>query len=509
MNQDDIIHRLSRGEGFGGVVPERIDTHISTIFLIGDDAYKLKRALVTSYLDYATLENRRRYCNAEIDINRRTAPQIYLDAVPVRLTADGEIVVGDGPGTPIEWLVHMRRFAPGCLFENLAEDGRLTPDLLIELADEIAAFHEAAEVIRDIGASWRISGVIDQIASELSDKAAEVIEPALTDLFEQSCRSGFNATRKVLDRRGATGFVRHCHGDLHLRNICLIDGKPTIFDAIEFSDDISRVDVLFDLAFLVMDLDHRGLRADANIVFNRYLYRTGDVDDLAIFPLYLALRAGIRAHVSAMAAGTQQNAEDRRRLQQDANSYLRLGLQQFETMSPQLIAIGGVSGSGKSTIAHDIAPQIGPAPGALVVSSDLMRKKLLGVEPLTRLTDTAYGPDIDQAVYDELMKIAVSVLKSGYSVVLDATFLDPAKRQKPHTIARQAGVPFNGFWLDATEAALQDRLRRRVGDPSDATISVLERQLEKDFGQLNWHRIDATEPRISIGAEIRNAIFGH
>jgi predicted kinase len=327
----------------------------------------------------------------------------------------------------------------------------------------------------------------------------------MTKLFEHSCRSGFDEAGNIFDRRGVQGFVRHCHGDLHLRNICLVDGKPTLFDAIEFGDDISHIDVLFDLAFLVMDLEHRGLRGEANIVFNRYLYRTGDVDDLSIFPLYQALRAGIRAHVSAMAAATQENSEDREKLQQDANSYLRLGLKQFERTSPQLIAIGGVSGSGKSTIAREIAPHLGPAPGALVLSSDLIRKKILGVEPLTKLTDAAYNSETDQAVYGELMNVAKRVLVSGYTVVLDATFIDQAQRQKLKTIARQAGVRFKGFWLEANAAALRERLLRRVSDPSDATISVLEHQLEKDVGEFSWQRIDATQSCKAIRAAICRA----
>ena len=506
MNQDEIIRRLSRGEGFGGVAPERIDTHISTIFLIGDDAYKLKHALVTSYLDYSTLADRHRLCVAEIDINRRTAPQLYLDVTPVRLTEDNRLIVGEGSGSPVEWLVHMRRFAQGNLFDDLAKDGRLTPALMIELADEIAAFHASAEIVEEADASWRIGGVIDQNARELKRWAADFTEPAETEHFEQSCRSMFDDVRNTIDRRGAQGFVRRCHGDLHLRNICLIDAKPTLFDAIEFSDNICNIDVLFDLAFLIMDLHHRGMGAEANVVFNRYLYRTGDIDDLAIFPLYQALRAGIRAHVSAMAAAGCQDPEDRAIQQQGANSYLRLGRRQLEKTAPQLVAIGGLSGSGKSTIARDIAPHTGPAPGALILSSDLTRKKLLGVEPLTRLTGAAYNSETDQAVYRELMEAAMRAFAAGYSVVLDATFIDPAQRQNLVDVARQVKTNLKGFWLEARAEAIRDRVRQRVNDPSDATLSVLENQLANDPGVIDWQRIDATQSRNAIASAIRRVI---
>lgn len=506
MDQTDIIRRLSLGEGFGGIAPQRIDTHISTIFLVGDDAYKLKRALSTSYLDYATLEDRYKFCTAELDINRRTAPQIYLDVVPVHQSADGKLIVGAGPGRPIEWMVHMRRFDQENIFDNLAESGRLTPDLLVELADIIAAFHQSATIVDDCDASARIGYVIEENAKELEDKAAEIIEKPVIGLFEKLCRSRFEAVRKIIDRRGGRGFVRYCHGDLHLRNICLIDGKPTLFDAIEFNDDISHIDVLFDLAFLVMDLEHRGLQADANIVFNRYLYRTIDIDDLSVFPLYLALRAGIRAHVTAMQATSGENAEHREKLRLDANAYLRLGLRQFERTVPRLIAIGGLSGSGKSTIARAIAPDLGPAPGALVLSSDLIRKRIQGVEPTTRLDNAAYNSETDHAVYGSLMEMAEKGLKSGYSVVLDATFIDPAKWEDPSSLARKAGVQFEGFWLEANRSALRERLQKRTGDPSDATASVLERQLEKDTGDISWQRIDASQSRKTICDAIRRAL---
>jgi len=506
MDQNEIIRRLSCGEGFGGIPPERIDTHISALFLAGEDVYKLKRAVSTSYLDYAALEKRRRFCLAELDINRRTAPQTYLDVVPVRRTPDDRLVIGEGPGETVEWLVHMRRFAQENLFDNLAQAGRLSPALLISLADEIAAFHRSAAVVEDAEAAGRIGYVIDENAAELEGKAAGLIEGSMIETFDRACRSVFDRVKGVIDRRGRQGFVRHCHGDLHLRNICLIEGKPTLFDAIEFSDRISHIDVLFDFAFLVMDLEHRGLRREANIVFNRYLYRTGDLGDLSAFPLYLALRAGIRAHVSAMAAATLEKGQNRDNLREEANAYLRLGLEQFKQVPPRLIAVGGVSGSGKSTIAHDIAPHIGLAPGALVLSSDLIRKKILGVEPLTRLGQGAYNAATNKAVYGELIETAMRVLAGGYTAVLDATFLDQDQRERLTTAATSAGVPFKGFWLEANREALRERILRRVADPSDATVSILESQLERDVGKIDWRRINAAQTTNVITATIRQAL---
>jgi aminoglycoside phosphotransferase family enzyme len=415
VKQDDVIRRLSTGEGLGGVSPERIDTHISTIFLVGDDVYKLKRALATSYLDYSSLEDRRRFCLAELDINRRTAPQIYLNIVPVRLTPGDDLIIGDGPGPPVEWLVHMRRFPQEALFDRLADDGGLTQAMMIGLADEIAAFHENAEISIGDSASQSIAAVIEENAAELMKYAGGPFDRAPVNAYIRSCRALYAKHKDRIDRRGSSGFVRHCHGDLHLRNICLFDGKPTLFDAIEFSDEISHIDVLFDLAFLLMDLEHRGLRSHANTVFNRYLYRTEDIDDLALLPLYLALRAGIRAHTSAMASAAAQDGENKEDLKGDAANYLRLGLRLLEPDVPSLTALGGLSGVGKSTLAQGIAPHRGRAPGALILSSDLIRKRLMGVEPLTKLSETAYVGDTNDLVYEKMMDCARRVLENGHS----------------------------------------------------------------------------------------------
>jgi len=506
MKQDDIIRRLSRGDGFGGVPPERIDTHISTIFLIGDEAYKLKRAVRTSYLDYSGLEDRRRFCLAEIDINRRTAPPIYLNIVPVRLTAADDLIVGDGPGEPVEWLVHMRRFPQEALFDYLADNGRLTRAMMIDLADEIAAFHENAEIFKGGATNEPIAAVVEENAVELMRHAGGPFDRALVNTYSRLCRALYAEQEDRIRRRGAAGFVRHCHGDLHLRNICLIDGRPTLFDAIEFSDEISHIDLLFDLAFLLMDLEHRGLRSHANTLFNRYLYRTGDIGDLALLPLFLALRAGIRAHTTAMAAERTQDGKTRKDLERDAANYLRLGLGLLEPGAPSLIALGGLSGVGKSTLAQGIAPLLGRAPGALVLSSDLIRKRLMGVEPLTRLNETAYTHDTDELVYEKMMDFAGRALSNGHSVILDATFQNPARRRDAERVGREAGICFQGVWLEANSMRLYERIERRSNDPSDATLAVLAGQLGKDVGDITWHRIDADRPVGSVIQTIRGLI---
>lgn len=504
MNQQDMIRRLSMGEGFGNIPPERIDTHVSTVFLIGDDAYKMKHAIATSYLNYASLEDRHRLCQAELDINRRTAPQIYLDLVPVRLTPEDNLILGDGDGTPVEWLVHMRRFPQDSLLDFVAENHGLTSPMMVDLADTLANFHKTAKPVEDHKASNRIAAVIEENETELKGYSGGVFDESSVTIFTRACRTHFEKHINRLNQRGEFWFVRHCHGDLHLRNICLIDSKPTLFDAIEFNDDISQIDILFDLAFLLMDLEHRGLRHHANVLFNRYLFRTEDVDDLVLLPLYLALRAGIRAHTSAMAAEMAHDESYRAQLEKDATEYLALGLSFFGSSSTTLVALGGLSGAGKSTIAAEIAPHIGNVPGALILSSDLIRKRQMQVEPLARLEETAYTKEVDDRVYDELMDTATRVLADGHSVVLDATFQDAETREEAESIGRIPGTAFNGFWLQANSMKLYDRVDGRKNDPSDATLSVLAHQLENDVGEITWHRIDADRPIPAVAQSVRN-----
>ena len=229
------------------------------------------------------------------------------------------------------------------------------------------------------------------------------------------------AVRGLLDRRRANGKVRRCHGDLHLRNICLFDDKPTLFDCLEFSDALASIDVLYDLAFLLMDLEHRGLAEFANVVLNRYLDLTGEDDGLAAMPLFLSLRAAIRAHVTATAMDQAAAAERKQEPAAEARSYLSLAARLLRPRPRRLVAIGGLSGSGKSTLATALAPAI----GARVLRSDVIRKRLFGVTPETRLPAHAYAAEISRLVYETLRQRAAAALASGYSVIIDAVSLKP------------------------------------------------------------------------------------
>jgi len=504
-DQDDVIAFLANRASYGlkGSNVERIDTHASSVFLAGERAYKLKRAVRFSYLDYSTLTLREAACRAEFELNRRIAPKLYLGLRAIRRRANGKLGF-DGEGAILDWVVEMRRFDAENLFDRMAETRRLTPALMRELADVIAAFHNEAEVHRDAGGSAAMARIIDGNVENLRF-AATPFDQEMVDRLDAAARAALHEVAALLDRRREEGKVRRCHGDLHLGNICLVDRHPTLFDAVEFNDEIANIDTLYDLAFLLMDLANRKLHALASIVFNRYLDLSPEEAGLPALPLFLSLRAVIRSHVSAAAAQRQNSDADFAKRNQAALRYLALGADLLERGRPRLIAVGGASGSGKSTLAAALAPDFLPVPGARVLRSDVLRKRLLDQPPEARLPPDAYGHAMSKRIYAELFHDAAQVLAAGYCVILDATFLDPAERRAASQLAESAGVPFTGLWLEARRDVMARRLAERKNDASDATVAVLEQQLASDPGPIDWNRVSTGGALPRVLAQARRA----
>jgi aminoglycoside phosphotransferase family enzyme/predicted kinase len=493
IQQSGIIAFLSKGESYGvAEAVERIETHASIIFLAGDRAYKLKRAIRYPYLDYSSVALRRKACEAELALNRRTAPDLYLEVRAVECDANGRLGFAIG-GQPVDWLVVMRRFDQRCLLDRVAMDGRLSDAVLRAVVDSIRRFHAEAECTKDRGGASAIRRVIDEnLASML--QTPELIPAERARALHRTSVERLDRLASLLDARREQGWVRRCHGDLHLRNICLLDGRPTLFDCIEFSDDIACIDVLYDFAFLVMDLWDRGLQAQANLAFNRYFDMSDEPESVSLFPLFMSMRAAIRAHVSASAARLESSSRSRERAA--ILQYLGLAEDSLKVMPKRLLAIGGLSGSGKSTLARGIAPLMRPIPGARILRSDVVRKRLHDIDPEQRLPQSAYSPDTHIKVYGKIADIAGRTLEAGHSVIVDAAFVDPGERQ---TIARLAcGCPFAGLWLEAPPDLLEARLDRRTGDASDATAAVMREQLTYQPGTITWHRIDASRQPTEI-----------
>jgi uncharacterized protein len=421
--QREVIAFLSAPQAYGQGIEslERIDTHISVVWLAGDRVYKLKRAVHFDYVDFSTIALRRVACEAELRLNRRTAPSLYRRVLPVTREADGSLAL-DGRGTPVDWLVEMARFDQDTLFDRLAERGQLDVVLMEGLADAIVRLHRDAAPRVDRGGRAGMAWVVDGNVLGFAEHGASVLDPVACDRVLSESRAALDRHGELLEARRRQGFVRPCHGDLHLRNICLIEGTPTLFDAVEFNDDISCIDVLYDLAFLLMDLWRRDLRLHANTVFNAYLAHTADLEGLALLPLFLSCRAAVRAKTSVTGAEVQVDDRQRLELHSAARQYLGLAKTFLSPSPPRLVAIGGFSGSGKSTLARCLAPDAGAPPGSLILRSDVIRKMLLGVSLSTRLGPEGYTPEVSQRVYRMMAERARTTLKAGHSVIADAVY---------------------------------------------------------------------------------------
>ncbi|MCT2398442.1 AAA family ATPase [Novosphingobium mangrovi (ex Huang et al. 2023)] len=499
-DQAETITFLSRAATYGLAGPvERIDTHAAIVFLAGEHAFKLKRAVRYPYLDFSTAEKRRAVCEAELALNRRTAPEIYRDVRPVGRLDDGRLALG--AGTPVDWLVVMRRFASECLLDTMARKGPLPPSLIRDLADEIAAFHDKAETVPGPGAE-RVRRVIEGNRASMVALAQGLLPANDCDLLHDRSIAALEALSPLLDRRADSGHVKHCHGDLHLANICLWHGRPTLFDCLEFDPELATTDVLYDLAFLLMDLWQRDLHAEASLTFNRYCDMRDERDGLAAMPLFLSMRAAVRAHVSASAAERQANAAQRADKRRAACDYLATALAMLDRPGPRLIAIGGLSGTGKSTLAGHLAPRIGAAPGARWLRSDVLRKRLAGVRPEDRLSADAYTKERGHEVYRKLTQDARGALAAGMNVIVDAVFADPAERAAIADVAASCGVPFTGLWLEAPPEVMRTRVDTRKADASDADSAVVDRQLDYALGDLGaWRRTNAAGTPDEVLAE--------
>ena len=493
--QDAVLAFLGDPRTFGEPV-ERIDTHAASVFLTREKAYKLKRAVHFPYLDFSTLEKRRIMCAREVELNKRTAPDIYLATRPIVADGKGGLAFGtenEDAARALDWVVEMRRFASDDLFAVMAREGRLTAAHLRDLADAIVHFHQQqAMPVSDDGVTRPLHVLEGNFASMVA--VTDAILPASTceALFDRS-RASLERLAPILQTRAAAGCVRLCHGDLHLGNICLWQGRATPFDCLEFDDELATSDVLYDLAFAVMDLWHRDYRQGAALLFNRYC-DMADLDGaaMAVMPLFLSMRAAVRAHVNAALALRLHDAGKREASLQEARGYLDAAGAFLEPRAPCLVAVGGFSGTGKSTLASALAPHLGAAPGARWLRTDVLRKRLAGVTPETRLPAASYTPENARTVYSHLERLASETLVHGSAVIVDGVFSRPGERRAIEALARDAGATFHGLWLEAPSAVLLERVAQRTGDASDATVEVVTRQSTVSPGNLDgWTRIDA------------------
>jgi hypothetical protein len=500
-----LIEFLLKPESYGlppETPVEHVETHISHVFLAGPRAFKLKKPVRFTFLDFSDVEKRRAACETEVALNRRTAPGIYLAVKPVRRTAAGGFRLDGGEGEIADWLVEMKRFAADGLLATKAARGTLDLSLVEALAADVARFHASAEIHREAGGAESFLKIVEDNLADMEPQVGPVFDRGTVSEVDRACRALVERHRMLLDARRDKGFVRHCHGDLHLGNVTEIDGQPVIFDCIEFNDSIARIDMLYDLAFLLMDLSFRA-RADArlarhaNRALNVYLDHVSGPDiapaleGLALLPLFAATRAVIRAKVTAAQAKKGEAEEKRQR----ARAYLDFAVELLKPVPPRLVAMGGLSGTGKSTVAKALAPVLGGATGAVHLRTDIIRKRIFAVAPFERLPEAAYAPGVGARVYEETLRLAGLALEAGQSVIVDAVFARPGERAAAERLAANLAVLFTGLWLEAPADVLEARVaaREREGrDPSDAGVAVLKKQLTYDLGEMTWRKVGAS-----------------
>ncbi len=489
-SQEAVFQFLAdpRTHGLSGPVA-RVDTAGAVVFLAGPDAYKDQRAVTFPFMDLSTLDKRRLACEAEIAVNRASAPDVYLAALPI--TRSGETFAIGGKGEVIEWVAHMRRFDENATLDRIAARDCLSNETIDKLTLAIRRSHARAPLRDAARCANALETYIEQNGAAFAERP-DLFDAAKARRLAVDSRLAFAVVRPILLKRGESGFTRRCHGDLHLSNIVMLNGEPTLFDALEFSDEVASGDVLYDLAFLLMDLEERGLRPAANRLFNRYLAsESADaMAGLAALPLFLSLRAAIRAKVKAAGAERLEGAK-RDEACTLARGYFDCAVEFLRYAPPRLVAVGGLSGVGKSALAGALALRLGRAPGALWLRSDLERKAMFAVEETAHLPATAYTPEIARDVYRRLIDKTRVAMRAGQAVVLDATFATAEDRRAAAGAAAEVGVAFAGLFLDAPVATRLKRIASRRADASDADADVARRQTAEPLGERGWVALGA------------------
>jgi aminoglycoside phosphotransferase family enzyme/predicted kinase len=504
--QQDVLAFLADPAAYGGGAEKvrRIDTHAASVFLAGDRALKVKRAVRFPFLDFSTLEKRKRACAAEIEVNQRLAPNLYRGVVAITRANDGRLAIG-GDGEPVEWAVDMVRFDENRTLDHLANE--IDDDLADALGRAVAAAHDKAPIV-DAEPWIKAVGAYIEEHVDAFREYQKIFTAADVEALAAKSRAHYRRIAPLLRQRGGRGLVRRIHGDLHLGNIALIDGRPVLFDAIEFSAIIGSGDVLYDLAFLLMDLLERQLPQAANIVLNRYLaetHRIEDLDALATLPFFLSMRAAIRAKVTA-ARMERAAATERDNIARSARVYFDFALRAIDPAAAKFIAVGGLSGTGKTRLARALAPHIAPMPGAVIVRSDVERKTLCGAGETEKLPAAAYAPDVTARVYAAIADKARHIVAAGHSAIVDAVFAAPQERDALATAAKAAKIPVQGLFLTADLATRIARVGGRTNDASDAGAAVAQAQENYDLGALEWSKIDTSGTVVDTLARARAAL---
>lgn len=497
-----LIARMQQPSFYTHAVNQKIElvqTHASLVFLTGEYAYKVKKSVNFGFLDYSTLDKRKHFIKTELRLNKKIAPQLYLEVVTIR--SDNHELNLTGRGNIVEYALKMRQFPQKNLFSNLLKTGKLKGHYFRELGKIIARFHDCAETndfISSFGTANKIQSAFTENYQQsqkyigtIQTKEQFIATKAYTDTF-------FLERKDLFQMRRDRHKIKECHGDLHLNNICLWQDKIQLFDRIEFNESFRFVDTMYDVAFTFMDLEARQEPKLANILLNSYLEYSGDWEGLLVLPLYLSRQAYVRAKVNSFLWDDPQiNETDRKKIQASASDYYRQAYQYTQSKSGSLIIMSGLSGSGKSTVAKTIAR----SKKAIIIRSDAVRKHLAGTALDESGTDSIYTPEMTQKTYNLLLKLGIMLTKEGYTVILDAKYDRLSLRQPVITQAQDAGIALTIVYCTAPDSLLYDRLNQRQNDISDAGVDLIASQkanteqfttaerayvITVDTSQANW-----------------------
>ena len=458
-----------------------LETHISWIVLTGEVAYKIKKPVNLGFLDFTSLDERRRLCYEEVRLNGRLAPELYLGVVPICGDDASPNVCEEGP--VLDYAVKMREFPQENQFDHLLERNQLSDPEFRELAKRVAEFHAsvplarldsafgtAAQVMSDVRATFDASFLEESVSSDLS---------AVVEQVRDRAELAFEALRPVFGQRRERGFVRECHGDLHLANVVQLDGHPVVFDCIEFSAPLRWIDVMSDVAFLTMDLAARSRRDLAFSFLDAYLEETGDFGGLVLLPFYQVYRAMVRAKVALLRARQLDRGELEKCARAESARYLATAAMVSDPTRPELMILYGFSGAGKTVTSRELAAET----RAVRISSDVERKRLHGMTVSGRsgsgIESEMYSLDATESTYGRLAELATMIIEAGYSAVVDASFLKFRHRERFRKLAEELDVSFWIYETTAPPEILRERITKRMssgGDASEADLRVLEHQ---------------------------------
>ncbi|WP_110968890.1 bifunctional aminoglycoside phosphotransferase/ATP-binding protein [Pseudomonas huaxiensis] len=456
-----------------------IETHISWVLLTGDYAYKIKKPMNFGFLDFTELSGRAHFCAEELRLNQRLTDGLYLEVLPITGTAEAPQLGGEG--TAIEYALKMRQFPQEQMLSTLQANGELTTTHIDQMAKQIAEFHLQAPRVsaeHPLGTPESVMAPVEQNFEQIRPFLSDKADLQQLDALQAWARSSFDRLHTLLEARKAQGFIRECHGDIHLGNATVIDGNVVIFDCIEFNEPFRLTDVYADAAFLAMDLEDRGLKSLSRRFISQYLELTGDYEGLELLNFYKAYRALVRAKIALFSMPADADGVQRATTLRQYRNYANLA-ESYSAIPSRLLAIThGVSAVGKSHVAMRLVEAL----GAIRLRSDVERKRVFGEqnsEAAGELQAGIYSSDASQATYERLHQLAALILRAGFPVVIDATYLKQAQRQAAAEVASATGVPFLILDCNAPDAVIASWLAQRQADrndPSDATLEVVTAQ---------------------------------